>query len=244
MSVSILILSCSLYKNIWGPFFYLFNKYWEDCPFTIYLGTDKYTHYEDYKDFNINILITDIEPYSNNYTSRVYDHLQKINDDYIILLQDDFLLTEMVHTKQILECINILKNNNLYNGIRLHGAGEDCGFGNKHFNISNNIVLSNHSQRQKYWFSWMATLWNRKKLIDILKLYVNTNTEDSEKNITNYMKQKKKQMLSISSRKKINIINYLGIGAINGGALNKNYIPYLKKKNIPHVLLYRKKIYL
>ena len=40
-------------------------------------------------------------------------------------------------------------------------------------------------------------------------------------------------MLSISSRKKINIINYLGIGAINGGALNKNYIPYLKKKKIP-----------
>ena len=98
----------------------------------------------------------------------------------------------------------------------------------------NDTYARNMSNNQKYWFSWMATLWNKNNLNEIFNNsnITNLSAENSEIYLYNYMKKNNKQMLSIKSNCK-NIIEYMGIGAISGGIVTNNYIEYLKKENIP-----------
>lgn len=236
MDISILVTSCSLYKNIWDPFIFLLRKHWSDCDIHIYIGCDKYLSQEEKEKYlkqNINFIITEIEPYAKNYTSRIIDYISKIPTKYIILMQEDILITKKVNNTEIKECYNLLNSNNIFNGIRLHGIGCDSGEGNE-INLTN-ITLREMLHTQKYWFSWATTMWNKDKLMNILTNanFKNLNTEDSETNITNYMKGKNEKILSISCSSKRNIIEYIGIGAINGGIVSNNYVNYLKSENIP-----------
>ncbi len=44
--VAVLVTSCDKYQDLWEPFFTLFFRYWQDCPYPVYLGTNhlKYDH--------------------------------------------------------------------------------------------------------------------------------------------------------------------------------------------------------
>ena len=230
-NVSILIITCSLYENIWEPFFKCLKNKWPDNKYKIYIGCDKYVDKSKYP--GKNFIITNIEPYSSNYNNRVKDFLKQIKTKYVLLFQDDLLITSQIKTNDIINCLNVLEKNKEYNGIRLHSIGADSGKGNKIFKLHTNKFLRNMSYNQKYWFSWMVTLWNREKLSIILdNLKKDTSAEDCEIELTKIMKKKNKSMLSIGSGKS-NIIDYMGIGAINGGILNNKYMEYLKKENVP-----------
>ena len=102
--VSLLVLSCSLYKNIWTPFFSLLKEYWPDCPLKIYLGSDKYTDSYAHDDHDITLLKTDIEPFAGNYTERVADFIGQVDSKYVLLFQEDHVLDAEVYTQEILEC--------------------------------------------------------------------------------------------------------------------------------------------
>ncbi len=39
-NTAILVLSCDKYADAWQPFFLFFQKYWKDCVFPLYLGTN------------------------------------------------------------------------------------------------------------------------------------------------------------------------------------------------------------
>src|SRR5262249_11393787 len=38
---AILVASCERYCQAWRPFFTLFQRYWPDCPYQVFLGTDR-----------------------------------------------------------------------------------------------------------------------------------------------------------------------------------------------------------
>jgi hypothetical protein len=236
--ISVLVISCSLYKNIWDPFFHLFQKNWPDCPFDIYLGTDKYTDNYNGNSCNINILKASVEPNAGNYTARVTEFLSQINSKYVILFQDDFLIDSPVYTNEILECFDILEGTTCYNGIRLHGVGCDCGRGENKYNVNNRIHINECSQDQRYWFSWMCSMWNRKFILDNLNGVKGISAEDCERDLTNIFKRDNNKMLAIaddreSGKRVRNIIPYIGIGAINGGIVNNDNMQFLKHENIP-----------
>jgi hypothetical protein len=236
--ISLLVTSCSLYKNIWTPFFSCLKEYWSDCPYKIYLGTDKYTDDYTHENHDINLIKTDIEPYADNYTDRIADFLKQINTKYVLLCQEDHVIDAEVHTQEILECYNILEDNQeQYKGVRLHGVGCDCGQGKYRFNVNNRINLNDCSVAQKYWFSFMFTLWNTKFVSSILDNF-SGNTQDCETRLTDKMKTDNHKILSIAqeyeAEKRIkNIIPYKGIGAINGGIVEQTYMDFFKEKNIP-----------
>ncbi len=37
---SILVVSCDRYRDLWAPFFTLFQRYWPDCDMPVYLGAN------------------------------------------------------------------------------------------------------------------------------------------------------------------------------------------------------------
>jgi hypothetical protein len=236
-SVSLLVLSCSLYKNIWTPFFTCLKEYWPDCPFKIYLGSDKYTDTYSHNDHDITLLKTDIEPFVGNYTERAADFLTQIHSKYVLLFQEDHVIDAKVHTKEILECYDILEQNQeQHKGVRLHGVGGDCGLGPFKFKINNRISVNECALNQPYLFSWMCSLWDRQFILDYISKF-SLSADTCEQRLTQEMRKDKCKTLAINreyeAEKRIkNIVPYKGIGAINGGIVSQRYMDFFKEKNI------------
>ena len=105
-NVSILIITCSLYENIWEPFFKCLKNKWPDNKYKIYIGCDKYVDKSKYP--GKNFIITNIEPYSSNYNNRVKDFLKQIKTKYVLLFQDDLLITSQIKTNDINLTYNLI----------------------------------------------------------------------------------------------------------------------------------------
>lgn len=88
--------SCDKYHDLWKPFFTLFFKYWKDCPFPIYLCSNKIK----YPDSRVKTILVGQDL---SWASNCKKCLEKINTKYIILLQEDFLLLKDVNTQKIIE---------------------------------------------------------------------------------------------------------------------------------------------
>lgn len=42
--VAVVVASCDAYADLWEPFFRLFRRYWPDCPYPVYLGSNFRTY--------------------------------------------------------------------------------------------------------------------------------------------------------------------------------------------------------
>ena len=61
--VTILVVSCDKYKDLWIPFFHCFFKYWSDCPYPVFLASNDL----EYSDPRVKtILIGPDKDYSSN----------------------------------------------------------------------------------------------------------------------------------------------------------------------------------
>lgn len=92
--IAILVVSCDKYSDIWDLFFETFNKYWLDCPYKIYLGTNNIKYRRD----NVEVInIGDDISYSDNLIKM----LDSLEADYVIMWVDDLMLTKPVKTNSI-----------------------------------------------------------------------------------------------------------------------------------------------
>ncbi len=128
MDTCILIPTSTLYYNIWEPNMKLMDIYWKDCPFPIYLGTNKESHinYDLTEKYNINYIFTSMKPKKSNILSRMLYYLEILQKKYknVLLLIDDFFLTRNVDNNTMFECIKLLNNNSNIGMIRLHPSPE------------------------------------------------------------------------------------------------------------------------
>jgi hypothetical protein len=128
MTTCILIPTSTLYYNIWEPHIKLMDIYWKDCPFPIYLGTNKDTtlNYDLNEKFNVNYIFSTMEPKKDNILSRMLYYLEILKKKYknVLLLIDDFFLTRNVNNEDINECIKLLNKDTNIGMIRLHPSPE------------------------------------------------------------------------------------------------------------------------
>lgn len=97
--VSILVVSCDAYQDLWKPFFHCFFKYWPDCPFPINLGANN-TSYPDPRVRSI-LIGADVD-----YSSNLLAMLNQIEQDWIILWIEDRVISAPVNTSRITNLIN------------------------------------------------------------------------------------------------------------------------------------------
>ena len=95
-NLAVIVVSCDLYSDVWKPFFTLFFKYWNDCPFPVYL-TSNFLQYPDLRVKTINL------ENDENWSSSLKKALKKINENYVIIILEDFLITHYVDSIQIKE---------------------------------------------------------------------------------------------------------------------------------------------
>lgn len=98
VDVGILIISCDRYADVWRPFFSLFWKYWPDCPYPVYLGAN----YKTWDDPRVQmILVGDDLSWAESTRKMV----ENVSHQYIMIILEDWLLTNPVNTRKINELL-------------------------------------------------------------------------------------------------------------------------------------------
>ena len=96
--VSILVVSCDRYADLWEPFFRCFFKYWPDCPYPVYLGTN-YRKFDDDRVVSLDIG-RDI-----SYSDNLLAMLSRVDSPWVILWVEDRFLSHRVCSERISEVI-------------------------------------------------------------------------------------------------------------------------------------------
>jgi hypothetical protein len=91
---ALLVVSCDSYRDLWGPFFTLLFRYWDDCPYPIFLGSNL----ESYPDRRVVSLAIGED---RDWSSNLLKMLSSIPMDGILLLQEDFLLDRPIQTTRV-----------------------------------------------------------------------------------------------------------------------------------------------
>ena len=93
-SLPVLVVSCDRYADLWPPFFELFWRHWPDCRGPVYLGTN----FQPYDDPRVSVLNVGKDV---SWATSVGRMLDQIESDYLIVMLEDFLLTERVNNARI-----------------------------------------------------------------------------------------------------------------------------------------------
>lgn len=91
--LSILVVSCDKYSDLWDTFFVLLEKYWPDCPYKIYFGSNfkKCEHSRA-----IPILIGE----DKSWTENVSAMLQSVPTKYVLIFLEDYYLSATPDTEK------------------------------------------------------------------------------------------------------------------------------------------------
>jgi len=104
-----LVLSCDKYEEAWLPYFLMFEKYWPDCCFNIYLATN--TKKFDNKKISLKINML----FSNKFTTwsdETLTILKQIKEEYLIISLEDYFIYKKVNTSEIIKCLEIMEKEN------------------------------------------------------------------------------------------------------------------------------------
>lgn len=100
---SVLVLSCDKNISLLKILFDFLDRNWVDCPFEMYVGLEK----ADIKFDRVKTLISD----NRGWGGRLYDYLNDIKTDFVMLILDDFLPEKSVKTNEVLHYLELMKKN-------------------------------------------------------------------------------------------------------------------------------------
>ncbi len=153
-NVSVVVGTCDNYEDLWEPFFWLFHKYWEDCPYKIYIGTEK----KECKNKGVYTLHSD--PFVS-WTRRMESILNQIDDEYIVFLLEDFFLNSKIDQNRIDQMINYMMKYNV-DCVRLIPSPPPCHTVNKKMDLGLNEFGA------PYYVSAQPSIWKRESLVRLL----------------------------------------------------------------------------
>jgi len=151
--VTVLVVSCDKYSDLWPVFFELFFRYWPDCPYQLALGSN----FKTFDDSRVKAIPIGEDV---SWADSLKKMLTRVGSQYVLLLLDDFLLRKTVRTDEIRTRFKILHNRRgVY--LRLRPAPPPdkavpaCPFGEIGFGAP-------------YRASLQAAIWNKETLASLL----------------------------------------------------------------------------
>ncbi len=153
--LSIVISSCDAYEDLWKPYFTLFHRYWPDCPFPIYLITNK-LKFDDSK-----VISVPVFP-DRGWATVTREALERLADPYILYTHEDFFLDRKVDTSRILKLLDYMKKRGAAY-LRLYPSpGPDVVF-------SDLPEVGEINKGSEYRTCLQAALWKREVMISLIR---------------------------------------------------------------------------
>lgn len=103
----VLILSCDKYSFLWKPCFYQFWKYWKNCPYPVYLGSNTIPYNDDKR------VKTILSGKDSDWSTSFISILKQIPQENIFIWLDDTFITSFVDTSFMQKCFDLLENENV-----------------------------------------------------------------------------------------------------------------------------------
>jgi len=151
--LSILVVSCDKYSDIWEVYIKLFNKYWPECKYERYLLTNKIeTQIFGFR----SIAIGDDISWSDNLKKG----LEKIRSKYVLILIDDHFIVDKVNDEELNNILKYFYNID-GNYLRLYPYPRPIGEINK--------FMGSIPEGYLYRTSVISSVWKINVLYDILK---------------------------------------------------------------------------
>jgi hypothetical protein len=158
---AILVLSCDKYADIWKPFFEFFSKYWPDCPFPVYLGTNS-------KAFSFKNVKQIFSNKTTNWSEELELILNQIAEEYIILILEDYFICEPVNTKGIKNILNLMEEKKAaYFKIAAFPSKYDSLW--PHIPIADLPSIAEIKTNSQYRVCLQTAIWNKNILSRLLK---------------------------------------------------------------------------
>jgi len=143
------------YSDVWFPFFQCFFKYWNDCPYQVYLGSvrKKFDHSQ------VKMLHSNAH---SNWSSRAIEHLSQIKSTYVLLMLEDYMLSKKVNTEEIASLLELMDTYDL-NFLRLYpDPPPSRGMSGQPYIGFQDIGQLNRTNTQ-------VAIWRREALLDLTR---------------------------------------------------------------------------
>ncbi len=151
--IAVLVVSCDNYADLWQPFFDLFRRFWPDCPFPVYLLTNR-------KRFDAPGVVTIQAGKDVSWSDNVLEGLRHIKEDFVLMWIDDLFLLEKVDTEALLRvCNEFIKVDGNY--IRLNPTVKADKPFNDYFGLASKGTI--------YRTATVMSLWRKEVLRELLK---------------------------------------------------------------------------
>jgi len=89
---AVIVITCAKYEQAWAPFFTLFERYWSDCPYPVYMVTD-HGKYGDYDAIEIG--------QDKGFSNNLLIALDRIEAQKVIYFQEDYFFMDEFDTERI-----------------------------------------------------------------------------------------------------------------------------------------------
>lgn len=103
--ISILVVGFDGYADVWNHFFELMNKYWPNRPKTYLATSEAKPEYEG-------VEVVTAGP-NTEWSLRARAGLEKITTPYVILMLEDFFITDYVDNTLVKECLELVEQDNI-----------------------------------------------------------------------------------------------------------------------------------
>ena len=152
--MKILVISCDKYADLFDPFHYCMEKYWQDHPEIIYVTeTVKNPYYHT-------------ECLNAEWTIRVKHAVENIDDEYILMMCDDVFIRKPVNKDRIKYILDVVKV--LQDFCSISFISEWQPRSNLNIVPINNLINIGYRKDDVYYNTVNCNLWKKDMLIKCL----------------------------------------------------------------------------
>lgn len=227
MKVAVVVSSCDAFQECWEPFIYSMNKFWDDCPWDIYI----ISNYQSIDSDKIKFISVGED---KGWASNLKKAFNEIEVDYIIYLHEDYFLDFKVDSNQIKNHLEYCFENKI-DYLRLYGPFFD------QFAIKGTQYAFS-PESKKYRLCLRNAIWKKDTFNSIL--IEGYNAWQFELNMEEYLLKNNIMINSIVLQSQFypqNGIGSLGDTGVHKGMWTKSGYDYLIKYGFENILSKRKK---
>ncbi len=153
--LSMLMLSCDAYSDLWDDFFNLKEKYWPDCPYKWFVVTES----KEYKREGVSVIKCGKDL---DWAGRFRKAVSEIDSYYFGVYLEDYFITESVDSVLISELVDLMEKNNVTYINTSDVFKSIIKLPQKEYYKEHLIIIPQH---QKYGISTEAAIWEKNFLL-------------------------------------------------------------------------------